>query len=72
MIVHVKVRPGSREDKVIRVSDSDYEIRVKARPEKGKANNEVVKLLAQEFNVDKRQVIIKNPTSRRKIIEIIE
>lgn|GEM_PF-1246293 len=70
MIIFVNVKPGSKENKIIRLSENEYEIRTKERAEKGKANQEVIRILAQEFNVDKKQVIIKNPSYRKKIIEI--
>jgi len=70
VIIFVNVKPGSKENKIIRLSENEYEIRTKERAEKGKANQEVIRILAQEFNVDKKQVIIKNPSYRKKIIEI--
>jgi len=69
MIIHVKVKPNSNEDK-IKKTEVGYEIEVKAKPEDNKANIAVIKLLAKHFNVSQKSIKIKNPTSRNKIIEI--
>jgi len=46
-------------------------VRVTATPEKGKANEKVIKLLAKHFKVAKSQVkIIRGLTSRNKTVEI--
>ena len=71
MIINVKVHPGSREEKVEKITNGEYEIYLSERAEKGKANIELVKLLSKEFKVNGKNVKIKNPSSRRKIIEII-
>jgi hypothetical protein len=71
MIIYVKVKPNSSEDKVEKVSNNEYNISVKEKAEQGKANNRIINLLAKEFNVSYRKIKIKNPMSRKKIIEII-
>ncbi len=70
MIIHVKVRPGSKEEKIERVSESEFIVNIKERAEKGKANESLVRLLAKEFGVSSKDVLIKNPSSRKKVIEI--
>ncbi|MBU1083569.1 MAG: DUF167 domain-containing protein, partial [Candidatus Omnitrophica bacterium] len=45
---------------------------VNAAPDKGKANKAVIALLAEEYGVRKKDVIIvKGKTSRKKLIEIV-
>jgi len=70
MIIRIKAKPNSREDKIEKISEEDYVISVKERAEKGKANCKIAKLLAKEFNVETKKIKIKNPSSRNKIIEI--
>lgn len=70
MILRVKVYPGSREEKIEKITEGEYEIYLKERAEKGKANHELIKILAREFKVNSKDVFIKNPSSRKKIIEI--
>ena len=43
MIIKIKVKPGSREQKIEKTSDSEYEINLKETAEKGKANLELLK-----------------------------
>lgn len=70
MIINVKVKPGSREEKIEKISDGEYVVWLTERAEKGKANTALVKILANEFGVSSKDVVIKNPTSRKKIVEI--
>ena len=50
-----------------------YEVRVKAPPIDGKANKELIELLAKYFQIPKRNIEIKSGfTSRSKIIIIKE
>lgn len=71
MIIQVKVIPGSRDEGIEVIGDKEYKIKVKERPEKGKANARVIDLIAKHFEISKKDVVIKNPTSRKKIVELI-
>lgn len=70
MKIMVKVKPGALKEEVIRIADSEYLIFLRERAEDGKANMRLRKVLAREFSVGAKQIIIKNPNSRMKIIEI--
>ncbi|WP_457601619.1 DUF167 domain-containing protein [Hydrogenivirga sp.] len=71
MIVNVRVKPGSRKEKVVEVSEDRLEVRVSAPPEKGKANERLIELLAKHFKVPKSKVkIVRGKTSREKLVEI--
>lgn len=60
------MKPG-----INRIKDGQFKMKVKSRPEKGKANKEVVERLAEYFRISKSQVsILSGHTSRKKIIEI--
>ncbi len=66
--IQVKVVPNSRMDEVV---DGDPVIvRVKEPPERGRANQAVVKLLAEHFNSGAR--IVSGHKSKRKVIELTE
>jgi len=57
----------------VRVDGNNITIGLTSRPEKGKANVELIKKLARHFNVSSSQVrIISGFKSKRKIVEIIE
>lgn len=66
----VDVKPNSKENKIEKLEDGEYKVYVKEPAEDNRANKAVIKLIAKEFNVSWRLVSIKNPTSRKKIIEI--
>ncbi len=68
MKISVKVKPQSKEEKIVKLSDSEYEISVKEPAREGKANLRLLKLLSKEFKGKKFK--IKNPSSRKKIVEV--
>ena len=71
MIIKVKVTPGAKEDKVMGYDGNLLRLKVTAPPDKGKANQAVVDLLAIHFKIPKRCVIIKSgQTSRLKTVII--
>jgi len=70
MLIKVKVYPGSKKEEIEKINDDEYEVYLKERAEKGKANIELVKILSKEFKVSVKNIKIKNPSSRKKIIEI--
>lgn len=71
MIIKVKVIPNSSINRIEISEDGNYKVKVKSVPLKGKANAEVISLLAKHFNVSENNVKIKNPTSRLKLVEIL-
>jgi len=69
--VQVKVKPNSKTEELVQEGDS-FIARVKEPPKEGKANQAVIKLLAQHFNVPRNQVRITSGfNSRNKVIEIV-
>lgn len=72
MKIKVKVKPNARENSVKQLDDGSYEVKVSVPPEKGKANEKVVELLAKHFKIPKSHIkIIKGETGREKAVEII-
>jgi uncharacterized protein (TIGR00251 family) len=72
MKIQVKVKPGSKTEELSREGDS-FIVKVKEPPKEGRANQAVIKLLAQHFGVPQSQVrIISGFKSRNKIIEVAE
>jgi len=66
----LKVAPGSKQIQVKKYGNS-LKVRLKAKPEKNKANKELVALLSGMLNIPKRDIfIIKGEKSRNKILEI--
>jgi uncharacterized protein len=69
--IQVKVKPNARVSGVEESSDDLWLVRVKSPPIDGKANEELVALIAQHFNVRKAQISIKSGTSGRlKVVQI--
>ena len=67
----VLVKIGKKESKVIKNGFGDYEVWIKARPVKGAANKELIKVLANYFNVKPYNLrIVKGLNSPKKIVEL--
>jgi hypothetical protein len=72
MKIQVKVKPNSRTEELSREGDS-FIVKVKEPPKEGKANQAVIKLLAEHFSIPQSQVrILSGFRSRSKVIEVAE
>jgi uncharacterized protein (TIGR00251 family) len=72
MKIQVKVKPNSKTEELGREGDS-FILKVKEPAREGKANQAVIKLLAEHFSIPKSRVrIISGFKSRNKVIEVIE
>ena len=71
MKIFVHVKPGAREESVLKVDENHFTVKVKERPEKGRANEAVIKVIAGHFDVPSGRVkIVSGFHSRRKIISV--
>jgi len=71
MILNIKVQPKSSQRKLEEVSENNYKAYLSSPPTDGKANGELINLLAKELGVKKYNIeIIKGLTSRDKVIRI--
>ena len=67
--IFVKFNPSGK----ISVNGNEITIFLRSRPEKGKANKELIKRLAEHFAISTNKVhIISGVTSSKKVIEIQE
>ncbi|MCI0559043.1 MAG: DUF167 domain-containing protein [Nitrososphaera sp.] len=56
----------------IEVNGDSIIISIKSRPERGRANRELVKRLSHYFNVEERRVrIVAGIASRKKVVDIV-
>ena len=55
----VKARPGARSDRVVGPRGGELVVEVRAPAEKGRANQEIVKLLAKTLGVPRDSVTLK-------------
>lgn len=70
--LYVKVITRSRQSGVIKQNQDHYTVKVTASPEKGRANEEVCRRLADQFSVPRSAVrVVHGYKGRNKIIEII-
>ena len=71
MKIQVTVKPNSKQQKIEQQEDSLI-IYLKSSPTKGKANQELIKILANKYRVTQSQITIKQGlSSKKKLIEII-
>ena len=71
MKVQVRVKPNSRTDE-INQEGNNFIVKVKEPPREGRANQAVIKLLAQHFGVSQGQVrILSGFKSKNKVVEVV-
>jgi len=71
MKIFVKVKPKAKEERVIKISETNFKVWVQETPEKGRANQAVLRVLADYFGTSQSSIkIISGSTSKLKIIEI--
>ena len=67
----VKVKPNSPKQHIEESADGYLTVHLKSPPVDGKANKELIELLAKKFKVSKSQIRIKSGlSSRTKLIAI--
>ena len=70
-LLKIKVVPGSSRNRIAGWLGESLKIRVTANPEKGKANDAVVSLLAETLRIPKQDVTVSvGAFSPRKVIKI--
>ena len=65
------VTPGAREEDIVGWQGDSLRVRVRARPEKGRANEAVLQLLAVRLNLARsRLALVRGGASRDKLVEV--
>ena len=71
MILQVKVKPNARESSLVQQPDGSWHAQLKSPPVDGKANAELIALVAERFRCRKSDVTIKAGASgRMKLVRI--
>jgi uncharacterized protein len=71
MLIEVRVKPRSRVSELVRESTGTWIARIQAPPVDGKANVELIGLVAERFSCPKSAVSIKSGASGRvKLVRI--
>jgi uncharacterized protein len=69
--LRLRVTPGARRSEVVGRLGEAWKVRVHAAPEHGRANAEVVELLADTLGVPRGEVrVVAGHTARDKVIEL--
>jgi uncharacterized protein len=69
--IRVKVKPNARDSELVQVNDGSWIARIKAPPIDGRANDELIRLVAAHFGVRRADVAIRSgASSRSKSIDI--
>ena len=67
----IKVVPGARKDRVVGCYGDAIKVQASSPPEKGRANEAVIELIARELRVSAAQVrIVRGHSQPRKVIEV--
>lgn len=70
---HVIVKPNARQSAVSVSPDGQLVVAVRAPASDGKANQELIAVLAGYFQVPKSRIqLVKGHTSRHKVIELLD
>ncbi len=71
MVLQIKVKPNARTSSLAQQPDGSWMAQLKSPPVDGKANKELVALLAEHFRCRKADVEIKSGASgRMKLVKI--
>ena len=71
VLLRLKVSPGAAKQKILGPYGDRLKLAVQSPPEKGKANKEIVAMLAKALGVTKKQVaIVAGDTSSEKTVRI--
>ena len=71
LLLQIKVKPNARVSSLTQEPDGTWTARVKAPPVDGKANDELVRLVAAHFGCSKSAVTIRTGASARlKRVEV--
>ena len=71
IVLEIKVKPNARASQLVQAEDGSWLAQLKAAPVEGKANLELIALVARHFGCAKAAVTIKSGASgRRKLVRI--
>jgi uncharacterized protein len=71
MKIQIKVKPNARQSSIVELEDGTLLTSLKSAPVDGKANKELIKLLADRFDLHKSSIAIKSGLSSKiKLVEI--
>jgi len=76
MILHLRVKAGSKFNQLTKDAEGKWVMKVKAPPVEGKANDEVTKFLSEVLEIPKSKIIIAaghtNPFKKIEVLNLSE
>jgi len=71
VFLRVTAKPGAREDSILGVRGFELVVAVRVPPEKGRANVEIARVLAEALGVPRDEVVLKvGGASRHKVYSL--
>ena len=71
MKISVRVKPNAKKNQVVLLEDGSYTVSVTVAPIEGKANEQLVKVLAEYFGKRKRDItIVRGLAGRLKVVDV--
>ncbi|MGB2791669.1 MAG: DUF167 domain-containing protein [Candidatus Moraniibacteriota bacterium] len=71
MKIFVEAKTNVKKEYIEQFEDTHFRVGVKVVPEKGKANERIIKMLAESFDVAPSRIILcSGSSSKRKVFEI--
>ncbi len=71
LIIHIKVEPRSSRSGITGFYGEGLKVKLASPPVEGKANKELIEVLAKKFGIRKKDVeIIKGEKSKNKIVKL--
>jgi uncharacterized protein (TIGR00251 family) len=71
MLLSVKVIPKAREEKLVSFQERVLKVKIREAPEKGKANQALIDLIARVFEIKKSRIkILRGERTPEKFLEI--
>lgn len=71
MFIKVHIQPGAKKNEIVGRHGDAVKIRLKAPPVDGRANDALIKFLAEKLDIPRSAISIKSGhTSRQKLLEV--
>ncbi len=71
MKIFITIKPNAKADSVEKLEENRYRVTVKAPPDEGRANEALVRCLAEYFDLPKSRVsLLSGFKSKNKVVEI--
>lgn len=65
------VKPNAKQTRLVEIKDGVLHIALHAKPQEGEANKELIRFLADYFDIPKSQIdLIKGHHSRHKVVSV--